>query len=81
MIIHDGGSSYNVIDYCPFCGKKLPFSKREIYFHILNTDYEKTFEQVINHEIPEEFKSDAWWKKRHFDDLKVLEEELAKYTR
>ena len=35
LIIHDGGTSYNVIDYCPFCGKKLPASKRELYFYIL----------------------------------------------
>lgn len=23
LIIHDGSSSYVIIDYCPFCGKKL----------------------------------------------------------
>lgn len=29
IIIHDGGSSYSVIQYCPWCGVKLPESKRE----------------------------------------------------
>jgi hypothetical protein len=29
IIIHDGGSSYSVIQYCPWCGIKLPESKRE----------------------------------------------------
>jgi hypothetical protein len=24
IIIHDGGSSYSVIQYCPWCGTKLP---------------------------------------------------------
>jgi hypothetical protein len=30
IIIHDGGSSYSFIHYCPWCGTKLPESKREI---------------------------------------------------
>jgi hypothetical protein len=29
LIIHDGGSSYAVINFCPFCGEKLPESKRK----------------------------------------------------
>ncbi len=30
IILHDGGSSYSVIHYCPWCGTKLPESKREM---------------------------------------------------
>jgi hypothetical protein len=29
IIIHDGGSSFSVIAYCPWCGAKLPESKRD----------------------------------------------------
>lgn len=29
IIIHDGGASYSVIHYCPWCGAKLPESKRK----------------------------------------------------
>jgi hypothetical protein len=29
IIIHDGGSSFSVIQYCPWCGARLPESKRE----------------------------------------------------
>lgn len=29
IMIHDGGSSYCVIHYCPWCGTKLPDPKRE----------------------------------------------------
>jgi hypothetical protein len=29
IIVHDGGSSYSVIDFCPWCGNQLPRSKRE----------------------------------------------------
>ena len=28
LVIHDGGSSYARIDYCPWCGAKLPESTR-----------------------------------------------------
>jgi hypothetical protein len=28
LIVHDGGASYIVIGYCPWCGVKLPESKR-----------------------------------------------------
>ncbi|HJX48173.1 MAG TPA: hypothetical protein VJ375_10015 [Gaiellaceae bacterium] len=28
LIVHDGGSSMIVIDYCPFCGARLPESLR-----------------------------------------------------
>jgi len=28
ILIHDGGSSYSVIHFCPWCGTKLPTSKR-----------------------------------------------------
>jgi hypothetical protein len=29
IIIHDGGSSYSVIAFCPWCGAQLPRSKRQ----------------------------------------------------
>jgi hypothetical protein len=29
LIIHDGGSSSILIKYCPWCGAKLPESKRD----------------------------------------------------
>jgi hypothetical protein len=29
IIIHDGGSSYAVVQSCPWCGVKLPASKRQ----------------------------------------------------
>jgi len=28
ILIHDGGSSSSVIQFCPWCGTKLPESKR-----------------------------------------------------
>ena len=59
IIIHDGGSSYILIDYCPWCGKKLPMSKRDLWFDELE---KLGFENPFAEEIPKEFESDAWWK-------------------
>ena len=28
LIVHDGGTSYSIIGYCPWCGVKLPESQR-----------------------------------------------------
>lgn len=32
LIVHDGGSSSISIDYCPWCGSKLPVSQRDRSF-------------------------------------------------
>ncbi len=32
LIIHDGGSSFLVIQFCPWCGAELPESKRDRWF-------------------------------------------------
>ena len=61
--------SHNIITmaYCPWCGKKLPGSLREKYFEILEEGYGlevDIFSIKDNPNIPEEFTSDKWWKKR-----------------
>jgi hypothetical protein len=61
LIIHDGGSSYICISYCPFCGSKLPDSKRDMWFDTLE---ELGFDSPLFQDIPKEFQTDEWWKKR-----------------
>ncbi|HEX6730913.1 MAG TPA: hypothetical protein VF074_12900 [Pyrinomonadaceae bacterium] len=29
ILVHDGGSSYSVINYCPWCGTKLPRASKD----------------------------------------------------
>jgi hypothetical protein len=55
------------IDYCPWCGTKLPMSVRDKYFDILEKEYEINDRHDPEQEkrIPAEFKSDVWWKKRN----------------
>jgi hypothetical protein len=58
IIIHDGGSSVMHINYCPFCGVKLPDSKRDLWFAKLK---ELGFEDPIgNDNIPKGYKIDSW---------------------
>ena len=59
IVIHDGGSSFIIIEYCPWCGKKLPNSKRELWFEELE---KRGIEDPSEDEIPVEFGSDKWWR-------------------
>jgi len=56
-------SAAQCIFYCPWCGIKLPKDLRDEYFDILENEYD--IEDFDNdEEIPNEFKTNAWWKKR-----------------
>lgn len=53
-------SSYIGIDFCPWCGRKLPDSKRDDWFETLEKlGYDEPMEQ----EIPKEFESSEWYEK------------------
>ena len=53
----DGSMSYLSINYCSWCGKKLPPDKRAEWFERLEQlGYDKPFES----DIPKEFKSSKW---------------------
>ena len=68
----------HVIYACPWCGHKFSPSLIEKYFQILDSEYkivycdysEKYFKDDTEYEhetevdVPKEFKSDEWWKKR-----------------
>lgn len=54
-------SSYILVEYCPWCGKKLPNSKRDEWFEKLEElGYDSPFEQ----EVPIEFQSENWYEKK-----------------
>lgn len=55
------------IKYCPWCSAQLPKELRDEYFDILKREYalEPNLLNIRNNQnLPEEFKSDEWWKKR-----------------
>ncbi|MGH3056094.1 MAG: DUF6980 family protein [Gaiellaceae bacterium] len=55
------------MNFCPSCGKQLPKSLGDEWLTILRKEYGVIGEaaSVWNPMVPEEFKSDAWWKKRN----------------
>ncbi|WP_243578462.1 DUF6980 family protein [Shewanella xiamenensis] len=59
LIIHDGGTSSITINFCPWCGSRLPTSRREQWFDELGKlGYSEPFEQ----DIPEKYKSSDWYR-------------------
>jgi len=56
------------IIYCPWCNEKLPESLRNKWFDVLEKEYGLDDPDSKEQEklIPEEFKTDAWWKNRGY---------------
>jgi hypothetical protein len=60
--ILDGGTSIQCIYYCPWCGIKLPESLRDEWFETLDN---MGFDDPRDQDIPKDYKSDAWWRKKY----------------
>jgi len=56
------GYSANLIRYCPWCGTRLPHSKKEQWYQAL---YALGFDDPGEQAIPAEFRSDRWWRERN----------------
>ena len=65
IVIHDGGNSSIIINYCPWCGKELSKSKRDEWFDTLE---KLGFINPLEEDIPIEFKSNLWWNKNDIRD-------------
>ncbi len=57
-IIHEGGHSVVVISFCPWCGAKLPESKRSRWFEELE---QLGFSDPWGQDIPAKFKTNEWY--------------------
>jgi hypothetical protein len=65
--VRDGGSSKIDIDFCPWCGVKLPPSKRDLWFETLaSLGYDDPWSQ----DLPKEFESGLWWRRRQQGEVK-----------
>lgn len=58
--VSDGGSSKQQIQYCPWCGNKLPSSLRDAWFDILDD----LGLEPDSSNLSEELRTDSWWKQR-----------------
>ena len=62
-----GSCAVQTIYHCPWCGAKLPYCLDEKYYEVLEKEYgiNNPCNEKQEKLIPEEFKSDTWWKKRN----------------
>jgi hypothetical protein len=58
LIVHDDGSSSINILFCPWCGAKLPASKRDRWFEELAT---LGFNEPFKQEIPASYLNNKWY--------------------
>jgi len=67
VFIPSSGSLQGIYN-CPWCGSKLPYCLDDKYCEVLKKEYniDDPYDTEQEKLIPEEFKSDEWWKKRNF---------------
>ncbi len=64
-LIKDDHGTHQIIKYCPWCGTKLPEDLSDRWFEILNNEYDIDDPMGADEaEVPIEFLTDEWWKKR-----------------
>ncbi|MEW2295640.1 hypothetical protein ABZ719_23525 [Streptomyces sp. NPDC006743] len=56
LIVHDGGTSSITIDFCPWCGRRLPASQRDRWFDELEARGIDPWQD----DVPPEFQDDRW---------------------
>nr|WP_307166164.1 hypothetical protein [Streptomyces rishiriensis] len=56
LIVHDGGSAYREIAFCPWCGTRLPQSRRDGWFDALEARGIDPWED----RVPPEFEDERW---------------------
>lgn len=67
IYLKDGVIAQNIF-YCPWCGVKLPGDLRDEWVEILEQEYRidnPFFIKMEGGDLPKEFLSDEWWKKRN----------------
>ncbi|MDR1598227.1 MAG: hypothetical protein LBR89_04860 [Holosporales bacterium] len=60
-----------VIDFCPYCGTKLPKSLADEHYETIRKELGEQYLRGVNDpydefvgRLPQEFQTDEWWKKR-----------------
>lgn len=66
LITHTTRGTHQSMEYCPWCGTKLPEDLGEKWVAVIKEElgYDDPFFELGYDNLPEEFRTDAWWKKR-----------------
>lgn len=60
IVVHDGGSASVSIRHCPWCGTRLPESKRDRWFEELKRlGFPDPWDDL--HSLPENYRTDEWY--------------------
>jgi len=59
IVVHDGGSSMIQIHFCPWCGTRLPPSRRDEWFDSLRAQGI----DPLSDDIPPKYRDDAWYRR------------------
>ncbi|MFN8523152.1 MAG: hypothetical protein U0821_08605 [Chloroflexota bacterium] len=62
IVIHDGTESVLVIQYCPFCGSRLPEPLDDKWFDLFYAMEEDLEPYDLN--VPVEMRDGTWWRRR-----------------
>ena len=54
----------DIIQYCPWCGANLPVSLAATWARLLDERFGNDFNGLADERLPDEFKTDQWWRKR-----------------
>lgn len=57
----EDSSAFQVIDFCPWCGAKLPDSLRDRFFDLIEG---MGADDPLDSDLPIDFRRDAWWRVR-----------------
>lgn len=57
--LNDGGNSYILIKYCPWCGTKLPISRRTKWFNAMN---KIGYSSPLSQKVPSKYFDNNWEK-------------------
>jgi hypothetical protein len=62
FLLSSAPGSYLEMQYCPFCGKKLPIDLTDMLTLIIYEELK--LRDFDDPDLPHEFRSDIWWKSR-----------------
>jgi len=67
-MLAQGSSCFQLVSFCPFCGYQFPSDVIHAFYRTLEREYGIAQDDIKENgqNLPEEFKSDIWWKKRKF---------------
>ena len=61
LIIHDGTESSVLINFCPFCGTRLPSSRRDEWFDRMEEAGHDDPREVAPEDRPAAIRHPGWW--------------------